>query len=284
VPVYGDVRTAVYRGDLVQQVGGGTGPDDLPKTWDDFRALAGKLAKKNGGPLDAPFFGGQDKSVGLMQVYSQLLYQAGGNYFDADGKSALSGESGTRALDYLLSFYKDGLANPNLVYQGTGRRPLVAGIAAMTYSSWNVQQNAVLYAPEVEKDVIAGLPLTADAGGKPVGMAWINKFAISSHTKDPDGAWALLSYLTSKDIASRFGELYGGLPSRSDLEDAAYLKTVSPGFVMSSKYAAALPPNPNLLQIQQQVNIALQAAIRQSAPPKQLLADLDQKIDSINAK
>lgn len=282
IPVYADVRTAVYRADLLEKVG--VSKDGLPKNWDEFKALAQKLSKKNGGPLDAPFFALHDKGVGLMQTYSQMLYQAGGAYFDDAGKSQLASAAGVRALDYLVSFFKEGLANPNIVYSGTGPLPLVQGTAAMTYDSVNEQQNAVQNKPDVEKYILAGSPLSADAGGKPATIAWINKFAISARTQDPDGAWLLLSYLTSKDIASRFGELWGGLPARTDLKDADYLKTVSPGFVDATQYAGSLPTNPNLLQIQQQVAIAMQSAIRQDAPSKQILTDLDAKIDSINGK
>lgn len=282
IPVYADVRTAVYRADILKKVG--VGADGLPKTWDDFRALAQKLSKKNGGPLDTPFYSNQDKSVGLMQTFSQMLYQAGGSYFDDAGKASLASDSGVKALDYLVSFYKDGLANPNVVYQGTGARPLVLGSAAMTYNSVSVQQNAAEYKPDVEKNILAGLPLSASASGEPATIAWINKFAISANTQDPDGAWALLSFLTSKDISSRFAQLWGGLPARSDLSGAAWLKNVSPGFVEATKYAGALPTNPNLLQIQQQVNISMQAAIRQSGTSRKILEDLDRKIDSINEK
>jgi multiple sugar transport system substrate-binding protein len=213
-----------------------------------------------------------------------MLYQAGGSYFDASGKAQLSSDAGVRALDYLVSFYKEGLANPNVVYQGTGARPLALGSSAMTYDSVTEQQNAVEYKPEVEKYILAGPPLSADKGGKPATIAWINKFAVSAHTKDPDGAWALLSFLTSKDIASKFAETWGGLPGRTDLSDAPFLKKVSPGFVEATKYAGALPTNPNLLQIQQQVNIAMQSAVRQSGTSKEVLEALDKKIDEINAK
>jgi multiple sugar transport system substrate-binding protein len=282
LPIYADVRTSVYRSDILQKAG--VGPDALPKNWDDFKAVARKLSTKNGGPLETPFFSNQDNSVGLMQTFSMMLYQAGGSYFDDSGKAQLSNDAGVRALDYLVSFYKEGLANPNVVYQGTGPRPLVLGTSAMTYNSVTVQQNAVEYKPDVEKYILAGPPLAADPGGKPSTIAWINKFAISARTKDPDGAWALLSYLTSRDISGKFAEIWGGLPARTDLSGAAYLKKVSPGFVEATQYAGALPTSPNLLQIQQQVNIAMQSATRQSGPSKQILQELDKKIDQINGK
>ena len=280
LPVYADVRTAVYRSDILEKVG--VGADALPKTWDDYKAVAKKLSKAEGGPLATPFFSGQDKSVGLMQMYSQMLYQADGAFFDEAGKSVLSNEAGVRALDYLVSFFTEGLANPNVVYQGTGPRPLTQGTAAMTYNSVTESQTAAQYSPDIQQYIVAGPPLSADAGGKPATIAWINKFAIGANTKDPDGAWELLKFIASKDISAKIAEEWGGLPARTDQNDAPFLAKISKGFVDATQYAGALPTSPNLLQIQQQVNIALQAAIRQSGTSAQVLADLDKKIDTIN--
>lgn len=280
LPIYNEARTAVYRSDILQSVGVGT--DALPTTWDEFKTVARKLSKKNGGPLDSPFFPMQDKSVGLMQTYSQMLYQANGSFFDEKGKSILSGPAGVRTLDYLVSFFSEGLANANIVYQGSGPRPLVAGISAMTYMNSAEAQNAQQFAPDIEKFIYPGIPLTADAGGKPVTISWIDKFGIGANTKDPDGAWQLLAFLTSKDVSVKLAELFGGLPARKDQSDAAFIADVSPGFVSCAQYASPLPKTANLLQIQQQLNIALQGAIRQSGTSAQILGDLDKKIDEIN--
>ncbi|HWU64562.1 MAG TPA: extracellular solute-binding protein [Ensifer sp.] len=277
LPIYADVRTSIYRSDILKKAG----VETLPKNWDEFKALAKKLSTKNGGPLDAPFFATQDKSVGLMQTFSQLLVQAGGSYFDASGKSILSGKPGQQALEYLVSFFAEGLANPNVVYQGTGPTPLVQGQAAMTLNSVFEPRNAHANNPEVEKFVIAGPPLSSTAGGKPATLAWINKLGISANTKDPDGAWQLLSYLASKSSSEKFAELWGGLPARQDLKDAPFLATVDKGFVDATQYAGALPTTPSLLQIQKEVNIAMQSAIRQAQPPAAILAALDKKIDEI---
>jgi multiple sugar transport system substrate-binding protein len=281
LPIYADVRTSVYRSDILEQVGVCT--DALPQTWDDFKALAQKLAKKNGGPLDAPFFANQDTAVGLMQAFSQMLYQAGGSFFDPSGKSSFGNEAGIRALDYLVSFFSEGLANPNLIYRGTGLRPLPQGTAAMALSGVFEDQNAVQNAPEVAKSIVAGLPLKADANGTPQTIAWIAKLGIASNTKDPDGSWALLSHLTSKANSEKFAEYWGALPSRNDLTDAPFLDAISPGFVSATQYAGALPTSPYLVQVQQEINTALQGAIRQSGGSAHILADLDAKIDKITA-
>jgi multiple sugar transport system substrate-binding protein len=280
IPIYAATRTAVYRSDLLERVGVAT--DALPQTWDDFKGLANKLAKKNGGPLDAPFFPWQDKSVGLMQTYSQMLYQANGTFFDDKGKAHLSAPEGVRSLEYLVSFFTEGLANPNLVYQGSGPRPLAAGLAAMTYMNSAEVRNARQFAPEVEKFIHPGIPLTADAGGDPTTISWIDKFGIGANTSDPEGSWLLLSHLASREVSATLAQLYGGLPARQDQTGEAFVSDVPAGFVSCAQYARPLPKSANLLEIQQQLNVALQGAIRQSGTPAQVLAELDKKIDEIN--
>lgn len=280
IPVYGDTRTTLYRADLLEQVGVST--DSLPKTWDELKAVAQKLSSANGGPLDAPFFSNQNKSVGLMQTYSIMLYQAGGEFFGPDGKSNLSSESGKNALEYLVSYFAEGLANPNITYQGSGSAPLVQGTAGIMYGGTFEVQNARSNNPEVVESIYAGLPLAAEAGGEPVTIAWLDKLGIGANTKDPEGSWKLLSFLTSKESATKIAEFWGGLPTRKDAMDAPYLADVKQGYIDATKYAKKLPDAPNLLQIQQEINIAMQAAVRQVDTPANILAGLDQKIDTIN--
>ena len=280
VPIYADVRTAVYRADLLSQVGVGT--DALPSDWDQFKALAVKLSKANGGPLDSPFFGQNDKAVGLTQIFAQMLYQANGAFFDQTGKASLSNPAGVRTLEYFVSFFKEGLANANIVYQGAGASPLVQGSAAMAYDGVSIVSNAEQFNPDALPQLFAGKPLTADAGGDPKTIAWINKLAISAKTTNPDGAWELVSFLTSKQNSEKIAEFWGGLPARTDQADAPYLADVPAGFVTATQYAGAMPTSANLLQIQQQINVAMQSAIRRVAAPADILADLDRKIDELN--
>ncbi len=282
LPIYADVRSSIYRSDLLGQVG--VSESQVPTSWPEFRAVAEKLAKANGGPLAAPFFSGQDTAVGLMQVYTQLLYQGGGTFFDSAGKSALGSGGGLEALQYLVAFFKDGLGNAQLAYQGTGAMPLVSGAAAMMFGGRWVAQNAASEEPAVEKKIIAGPPLSATPGGKPATISLIGKLAISGKTKDPDSAWQLLSFLTSKDNLAKYNEVSGTFPTRPDLQGAAYLKDVSPALVKAAEQTTPLPQNPNLLEIQKQVNTSLQSAIRLQASPEQVLTQLDAKINSINGK
>ncbi|SED91770.1 extracellular solute-binding protein [Ruania alba] len=278
VPVYADVRAPFYRTDLLDQVGA-----SIPTTWDEYRAVAEALDAESGGPLEFPTFWSQDNAVGMMQAWSQLLYQAGGAFFSDDGASTLASAEGHAALEYLVGYFDSGLSDPHLVYQGTGARPTIAGTAGMVFGSQTQLRNAAEFAPEVRDHLVAGPPLGGTATSEPTTIAWINKLAISATTDQPDAAWALVSTLASKDNAERYAEFFGGLPARSDLTDAAYLEDSEPELIAALADARALPTSPNLLEIQQEINTALQAAIRQERSVEETLQQLDATIDGINA-
>ncbi|MHB1010309.1 MAG: ABC transporter substrate-binding protein [Propionibacteriaceae bacterium] len=278
IPFIADIRTAYYRSDLLQKAG--VSNTDLPQDWNSYLALAQELKGKAN--LAAPAYWGADNSVGLMQTFSQLLYQAGGSYFDAAGKSSLSAEPGVTALNYMMSFFQQNLSNPGIVYNGSGATPLTTAQAAMTFTGYSAVQNVLQFNKPVAADVIAGLPLAEKSGGQPTTVAWINKFGISAKTKNPDLAWQLLSFLVSKDNITKLDQYLGGLSVRTDLKSADFLPGVTADLAASAQYAGALPQNPNMIDIQQKVNIAMQQAIRGQGTAKSILSDLDNAINTIN--
>lgn len=278
LPLYADIRTGVYRSDLLKQAG----VDSLPTTWDEYRWTAEAIASSQARfvPVDWSL----DKSVGLQQSFTQLLLQAGGSYFDAQGRGAASSDAGAAALDYLVSFYSDGLSDANRVYQGTGPVPLVAGTSAQNFNGVFLIENALQNDPPTAELITAGPPLAMSSGSQPTTTAWINKIGISAKSKYPDAAWELMAHITSKASAETLAELFGGLPARSDLSDASYLQKYPKGFVAASEHVVPLPSSRNMLQLVGEINIALQQAIRLELPAEEVLANIDAKINALAAK
>ena len=126
-----------------------------------------------------------------------LFFQAGGEYFDADGAATFGSDAGVRALEYLMSFYEDDLSSVNDVYSGSGAVPIVTGDAGLVFSGISALQNAEQNDASALDQIVFGMPLSDSHGGTPVTCSWVNKLAISAHTQDPDGAWQLLTHLTS---------------------------------------------------------------------------------------
>ncbi len=280
MPLYSDSRTAMYRKSLLEKAG--ADPAKLPTTWQEYAALAKKLAKAGGGPVAFPTDWNLDKSVGLQQSFAQLILQAGGTYYDASGKAQFSSDQGVQALEYLMSFYRDKLSSADSVFSGTGATPFVRGDAAMQYTGMSTIANARQNKADAVDDIVVGQPLASTDGGKPITSAWINKIGISAKTKNRDAAWQFLQHLNTPDVATFLGEQYGGLPARKDLSEAPYLKGISPNLIGASQYVVPQPPSPNMLTIAPQINTFLQQAIRLDGTAKDILTAMDAKINEIN--
>lgn len=280
VPIYSGVPTVAYRADLFERAG--LDPDTPPTTWDEYRQYAEKLVHKKGSRLVTEGADwGLDTSIGLQQTFAQLMFQAGGTYYRADGRSNFASDEGKNALEYLVSFYKDGLSSVNVVNQLTAAAPLVSGAAAMSFTNVSVLANAKINNKSVVAQIRAGRPLKSTPDGKPTTSAWINKFGLAATTKKADAGWKWLQFLSEKSNLEALDEQYGLLPPRTDLVTAPYLHGAPEGFISCSEDVVPQPPNPQMLQIAQVINTELQRAIRMQTGSSDALAAIDKQVDGL---
>lgn len=276
VPVATDVRSGLYRKDLLEAAG----HSSLPTTWDEFKEAA-KAVKGKGGVV-APIDWGQDKSIGLQQAFAQLFLQAGGQYW-VDGKASFASDQGMKALTFMVDTFKEGLADPNMVYSGSGPRAVISGQATQTLSGVAVLQNASETAKDVEDKIVVGPGLKADASGRPTSVAWINKVAIAANSKNPDQAWEFVKFLASADQLGEVSRLYGALPPRSDLADASWINAGRKQILATAADAVSQPPNPVMMQLGPAVKTLLEPAIRGEVSVPDTLKAIDDKVNSLKA-
>ncbi|OIV39491.1 hypothetical protein BIV57_01275 [Mangrovactinospora gilvigrisea] len=277
LPVTMDVRTGVYRQDLLRAAG----ITALPTTWAQFRAAAQRLKARRG--MTTPIFWNVDKSIGLQQTFAQLFLQAGGRYWDSGGKAAFDSEAGHQALGFLVATFHDGLADVNQVYTGNGPAPLTSGASAMTLNGWAAQQNAQSNAPHVAAHIVAGPALAPHPGARPTPIAWIDKLAIAHNTKNPDGAWQLLTHLAGARQLDALARLSGSLPARSDLEAAPWLTPMARQVLANADHAVSQPVNPVMMQLGPVVQALLEPAVRGSVSVADTLKAIDTKVDALYA-
>lgn len=281
IPYSSDARTVVYRTDFLQEAG--LDPASPPSTWDDYKAAATKLVVKDGDNITRQGAGwGLDTSIGLQQAFAQILFQAGGTYYTDDGKASFASDAGLRALEWLVSFFVEGISSVHLVQQPNSAPGIVSGTTAMTYANSAVRQFASQSAQEVLPMIAAALPLKASADSQPVTSAWVNKYGIGAQTKNPDLAWKWLAFLNTPEALNLQLTEIGQLPARRDLAGAEYLTEIgAEPFFEANEYAVPQPPHPDALQIVQIINDHLQRAIRQQGSPEQILEQMDSKVDQL---
>jgi len=190
VPAQLDTRTVVYRKD--QYDAASLQP---PSTWDELKADAAKLAQKQGSTVSREGMDlSIDSSVGAQQTFINLLYQAGGNYFSADGKTAtFETDAGRAALTYMVGLIKDGSSSTAFQNPPNGPGFLTLGSTATAFGGITGIANAKQYAPAEAKNIALSMPLRMDANHPPKTLIFINKLGIYQGTKAPDAAWGFLS-------------------------------------------------------------------------------------------
>ena len=278
VPMNLEPQTIVYRKDFYQAAG-----LKAPETWDDLKAAATKLVKKNGSSVEVE---GMDwnltNNVSAQQSFINLLYQAGGDYFDAGGKPAFSSDAGHKALDYMVSFYKDNLSSTAFVRAGTN----AADFTAIGKSATGLVLNQDVAsdkenAASVYGNLGAALPLKMDAQSKPNGLIYINKLGIFAKTKAPDTAWTWLTYTMAPDVLGPWNETLLNFSSRKSVTDAAsFIKDDANLKVFDDaiQYTKPQSQHPAMFQIIQILNKAVLNALYLRASVDDTLKSMDSQV------
>jgi ABC-type glycerol-3-phosphate transport system substrate-binding protein len=107
-PVYYDAYMLYYRKDVLKQYGF----DTPPKTWDELKSVAKAIStKSNGAVMGYQHKGGDDHLNAINLTWQTFLDQVDGHYMDVKTKkSTLSSPEGKQALEYIKSFYDEGIS------------------------------------------------------------------------------------------------------------------------------------------------------------------------------
>lgn len=163
-------------------------------TWDDLHSAAKALTKDGVYGFLAPMHN--------QEGYYNFVYQNGGTIITADKKSGYDDPKTIEALDYYVSFVRDGLSPE--VYGDAERADLLKnGKAAMgLFGSWNLSgftENEFM----AKNFDVAVLPRKAAQASIYNGLG----NAVDAKTKHPEEAWKFVEYLSSKTGQERQAEL-----------------------------------------------------------------------------
>lgn len=178
-----------YRKDILKEIG-----MDIPQTWDDVNVAMAKLSQNQ-------------MEFGMLpqeQVFSMILYQNHGEYYNEDGSLCILDEDeGINAFKQYCAFYTDySLDKETSVEERfrTGECPIII-------SDISTYNNLQVSAPDIKGLWgMAAVPGTVEEDGT------INRSegsggtacVIMSKTNDPDGCWEFLKWWTSTDVQVQF--------------------------------------------------------------------------------
>ena len=170
---------------------------DAPKTWDDVARLNKVLTRKKGDQIVQKGF--EVRYVGthwLAMMFHHLIYQAGGEMLDREGRPVFNQEPGVKALEV----WKSVTVAPT-VSKNSGASPFedfAQEQDAMTYIGPNGGRQIVTLNPKM-KDNYTAVPLPQLNRARPVTMAY--SFDIVVNPRVPDDkkkvAWDFVRHAVS---------------------------------------------------------------------------------------
>lgn len=196
----------------LKELGVPTDQDKLPQTWDDLRALSGKMTKWNG---DTLAYAGFLPLAGGFTLYGQIA-SMGGSLWDGE-KYTINSAENVDFLKYILSWldaeYKGSIDKVNAsgswggLYPGNAMPMGIQGIILDGF--WNFA-----HCPPEFQYVYAKTP-TAQKGQTPWNSSWPNMMFIPAKAKHPKEAFDFTAYCTI-DGAKWWWNQWADVPSWKD--------------------------------------------------------------------
>ncbi len=189
IPRHFDISSLHYRTDLM-------GEDQVPETWDDFKALAIQLTQDNPGIFGTQFAG---KEEALSGRFYEVLLAEGGQLLDENWEPVFNSPAGVKAATMFADLYAAGAMPPdmtNFLWEDVAQQ-WVNGIIGM-YTEWPGWYS---YFQDPSSSQVAG---KFDLARQPVGDGGIHSgwgghhgFSITKASQEKDMAASLIKHLTS---------------------------------------------------------------------------------------
>lgn len=280
VPWYVDTRVLFYRKDLLARAG----YDAMPGDWEGFKRAMHAVKRVVGEDKFAIFLPTNEWNPPVI-----FGLQAGSPLLADDATRAAFGDSAfRRGFDWYMSLYFEDLA-PSIsgnevanLYQEFAR-----GYFAMYISGpWQLGEFRNRLPAELQ-DSWATAPLPGPTGpASGVSLAGGSSLVLWRASKHKREAWALIEYLSRPDVQLEFWRLSGDLPGRVEAwRDSALLADPNMrAFGEQLERVVATPKVPEWEQIAIKVQEQVERAVRRTALPDSVRADLSREVDRMLEK
>lgn len=276
LPWYVDTRVLFYRKDILARAGYRT----MPETWAGWRE-AMLAIKRTAEPGQYAIF----LPMNEWPPMAILGLQAGSPLVTEQGFGAFRDTAFSRAFDFLLSLYRDGLAAPisnneiaNL-YQEFAR-----GTFAMYISGpWNLGEFRRRI-PADREDDWGTAPLPGPTGPESgVSLAGGSSLVVFRSSRHQAIARELIEYLSRPEQQARFYRLTGDLPARREAwaDSALAVDREAEAFRIQLERAVPTPMVPEWEEVTTKLMDHVEAAVRGGRAPTDALAALDNDVDRL---
>jgi multiple sugar transport system substrate-binding protein len=180
-----------------------------PKTWEEYDRIAKFLTRdtNNDGKVDiygTAIFGGDAKRY---IWFAERFFSMGGHYFDKNMNPMINTKEGKKALEDLIYLNDSGATPPNSMYDWIDlNNAFLHGELAMVVQWSDTARfsfDKKTWGSKVE-NLVDWTLVPSDDPSKPRGGIWIGRvLSISKESANPDLAWKVISYITSKEISKK---------------------------------------------------------------------------------
>ena len=264
MPKQTDAGFLFYRTDKVDQV---------PETW---QAVYEEAAKQEGYVYQgAPY-------EGLTVNFMELSLAAGGKVLSDDGKKAeINSPENLKALQFMVDGIKNGAAKKAVTtyMEEQARRSFEAGRATFQ-RNWPYAYNLGNESDIKGKFEVAPYP-SFEGGGKG-GILGGHNLVISAFSKNPQGAVALIEYLTAPEAIKRDAAEYSLAPTLVETYDDPDVKKALPFLAelkQAVEQAGSRPVTPVYNAVSQAIYKNVNAALAGQAEPQAALETASEEID-----
>lgn len=271
---YIDTRIMMYRKDMLAEMGLPSDRRSLPKTWDQFREVARKLAKWEGGELKR--LGWDIATMGDATQFLVMLAQQKKGVIAPDGKKVeFDGPEGQKALQTLVDFVHrdrvDSLQRPQFP---SGVETLGTPYVAIKWG--NAGPIAALRRANMDPEQMIAPDLTPEFSGRPTAASYLGGTwqMVAKATKDVDAALELTTFLTSPEVGLAVAESQSAPPPHKSSDKSTYVQQplVRP-FYDSLQYGWSVPQHPKYAEIRTKLIEVTRDAMRQQRSVKEALSD-----------
>jgi len=226
IPYNTNARAMLYRKDIFEE-----NNLEVPKTWTEFIETARKITELTGGETHGAYVVSEVGDPRGAQEFVSWYYQVSGgeHMFDVAEDGAITYNATVDELTQVLTLYDElfktegvefPAVDPNV--RGTGwpvEDPgYVAGDWAMVPMGpwlWGRRDESDVAKDVLEnKTAITSLPV-ADSG-TPATYLEVKPIMLNAYSENPDQAWELIKYSTSKEKMGQWLAESGGIPARKD--------------------------------------------------------------------
>ena len=133
VPMDDGIAPGYYNKDILAEAG----IDAFPETWEDFLAASKAIQEKTGKQAFLQNWGATSGTSALMLAFWPYYFQAGGKMLDENGEISIDNEAGLAALNFLKSFYDEGIFDDTIVSESESIDKFAAGELAFVVADMN---------------------------------------------------------------------------------------------------------------------------------------------------